>query len=107
MFSTFKSGQRLLACNAYWLVGKIRHNDIIVFRLKEKDELVIKRVYKLGNENVDWIYMPKSWKIEQGAYKVPEGNYYVLGDNLGESEDSRVYGPISSDQVIGKVVIAN
>jgi signal peptidase I len=32
---------------------------------------------------------------------VPEGGYYMLGDNRGASDDSRYWGPITKDQVIG------
>lgn len=34
----------------------------------------------------------------------PENTIYVLGDNLLGSEDSRHFGPISPDQVLGKVI---
>lgn len=36
--------------------------------------------------------------------QVPEGHCWVLGDNLAESRDSRVYGPIPLALVRGKVV---
>ncbi|MDR0378176.1 MAG: S26 family signal peptidase [Spirochaetaceae bacterium] len=33
-----------------------------------------------------------------------EGNFFALGDNRLESYDSRSYGPVSSDSVMGKVM---
>ncbi|MBL8086632.1 MAG: hypothetical protein JNM85_01020 [Chthonomonas sp.] len=107
MATTFRSGQRLLASSAYWLVGPIERNDIIVFRLKPGGETFIKRVYKMGGDEVDWLNVPRDWRIENGPYRVPPGSLYVLGDNRGESEDSRAFGPLSPNQVLGKVVIAN
>jgi signal peptidase I len=34
---------------------------------------------------------------------VPEGQYYVLGDNAPRSRDSRVFGPIPGDSIFGRV----
>ena len=41
-----------------------------------------------------------------GIIKLKEGFYFVLGDNrnLGASEDSRVFGAISQDTLMGKVL---
>jgi signal peptidase I len=35
------------------------------------------------------------------AVTVPDGSFYMLGDNRGASDDSRFWGPITKDQVIG------
>jgi signal peptidase I len=38
---------------------------------------------------------------------VPEGTVYVLGDNRGNSADSRLFGPVAVDRIIGKAWLAN
>lgn len=107
MLTTFRSGQRLLATRAYWLVGNIHKNDIVVFQLKPGGEHIIKRVYALGGEEVDWLNAPRDWQLVNGPFKVPSDDVYVLGDNRPESEDSRFFGPIKKSMIVGKVVIAN
>jgi signal peptidase I len=36
--------------------------------------------------------------------RIPPGHYYTMGDNRGESDDSRDWGPIPPSSIIGKVV---
>ena len=39
-----------------------------------------------------------------GVEQVPDGHCWLLGDNLPESRDSRVYGPIPLALIKGKVI---
>ena len=40
-----------------------------------------------------------------GPAFVPAGAVFVLGDDRGDSEDSRDFGPVPADQVVGRVVL--
>lgn len=103
MEPTYRSGERLLASKAYWLVGPIKKGDIVVVRSEDGSNL-IKRVHGMPGDKVDFFNVPESWKLSQGEYQVPDGSVYVLGDNREASEDSRRFGPVTKDNIIGKVI---
>ncbi len=106
MERTFKSGDRLLSSRAYWLVGEIRKKDIIVIH-SDDGKYIIKRVCFMPGEEVDFWNQPRSeiWSMANGRYVVPTGQYYVLGDNRAVSEDSRTFGPIKKERVLGKIIL--
>jgi signal peptidase I len=105
MEPTFKDGQRVLVSDAYWLIGPIRHNDIVVVQDSIPGAFIIKRVCWLGGEDVDWINWPTNYSLKNASYRVPQGMLYVLGDNRKVSADSRSFGPIDVGKVLGKVVV--
>jgi signal peptidase I len=39
-----------------------------------------------------------------GPVKIPAGDYYVMGDNRTDSEDSRFFGPIPKSLIVGRAV---
>ncbi len=39
-----------------------------------------------------------------GPVKIPPGEYYVMGDNRTDSEDSRFFGPIPEGLIVGRAV---
>ena len=106
MEPTLNNGQRVLTTRAYWLVGDIRRNDVVVMRMPGTGTPIIKRVYAMSGEAVDFYNVPDDCDLARGEYRVPEGTIYVLGDNRPASDDSRSFGPIPTAEVIGKVIRA-
>lgn len=104
MEPTLANGRNLWSCKAYWLVGAVKRGDIVVIKEETAQDYIVKRVYRLGGEVVDYAWIPPTYSLTQGPYVVPEGQLYVLGDNRHESEDSRTFGSVPIDEVQGKIV---
>ena len=124
MRPTLIEGDRILVNRFIYHVRLPRHGDIIVFRSPENPKRpFIKRVVAVGGETVeirDGTVLVNGQPLQeaeifrtnryynQGTYgsdhqviHVPEGSFYVLGDNSIASHDSRWWGFVPRRLVIG------
>ena len=78
-------------------LGRIATGDIIVADSPTRPgETVCKRVSAVAGERVPGSFF---------ADVVPPGCVWLLGDNRRNSTDSRIYGPVPTDVIKGRVVL--
>lgn len=106
---------------AYSFTKEPIRGDIVDFKAPDNDELYVKRIIGLPNETVyinngivyinneplEEDYVINNDLNEYGPYIVPENQYFVLGDNRSESNDSRFWNNhfVSEEDIEGKVLL--
>ena len=124
MEPTYSVGQKFFVNRALYKIKSPKRGDVIVFKTSASDDaaLHIRRVIGLPGETVQikegQIYINGNVYEENGAYQeiadggladsaitLESGEYFVLGDNRNNSEDSRYanIGNIKKEYIIGKV----
>lgn len=124
MSPTLSNGDVFLLDKISYNFKEIKRNDVIAFKFADTKYLV-KRVIGMPGERID--YKNNILYINGKAYDelfldedvitdefimeqikgcddgvIPENSYFVLGDNRGNSLDSRAIGVISKEDIIGR-----
>ncbi len=120
MEPTLRRGDVVLVSRRPPDVTDLERGDLVVFRWPGDRVRTLKRVVAVGGESLvvrDGVLYVDDQPVREpyvdpatvdGYYSqtftVPEGSVFVLGDNRGNSLDSRDHGPVNSSQLLGRVL---
>lgn len=121
MEHTIEVDDRILGLKLAYLFGEPDRGDIVIFPYPDNPEITyVKRVIGLPGETVEikngavYIdgnpikepYLKEAMKGEYGPYVVPEGCYFMLGDNRNSSADSRKWENtyLKEEDILAKVL---
>jgi signal peptidase I len=59
----------------------------------------------IGGRVLQEPYLPEGVAGDFPPKEVPEGSVWVMGDNRNRSSDSRVFGPIEEEKIVGRAIL--
>jgi signal peptidase I len=128
MEPTLDVGDRVLVNKLSYKLHDVHRGDVVVFTRPpgastgEDGEIkdLIKRVIAIGGDTIEGregnVYV-NGERIDENYLEpgtptdnlplmtIPDGQVFVMGDNRTNSEDSRVFGPIDEDAIVGRAFI--
>ncbi len=119
MKPSFHNGDYVIVNRLAYQWGEIQRGDVVVFPYPlSPEEDYIKRVIGLpgdrvaiygggvyvNGQRIDEPYISSAPANDVAEIVVPEGYVYVLGDNRNASSDSRSWGPLEIEAILGKAI---
>jgi signal peptidase I len=121
MRPTLEEGDRILLNRLAYRFRDQARGDIVVFHSPiSADEDLVKRIVAVANDKVaismgtlyvNGVPQDEPYVLEQDfsgempEIVVPPGHVFVMGDNRNNSGDSRLFGPITTESIIGSAFL--
>ena len=107
MENTIMSKSRVIGSRLSYLTSDPERGDVVIFHLPDHPTgkiYYVKRVIGLPGETVNVVDGPMEGSY--GPYTVPEGCYFMMGDNRNNSLDARFWKNqfVEKDKIIAKVL---
>lgn len=126
MFPTMKNGDYLITEKITYRFGGPKRGDIIVLKNpRDESQDFIKRIIATPGDTIrieenkvfinggviNEIYLPPGTKTRPGAFltdksttRAGPNQYFVMGDNREHSSDSREWGGVTKEEVVGRAL---
>ncbi|MDD5032794.1 MAG: signal peptidase I [Candidatus Pacebacteria bacterium] len=126
MYPNFENGEYLIIDEFSYKFKAPQRGEVIVFRYPddpskffikrivglpgERVEIKNNSIYAYNNEFPEGImlqesYLPEEMRTTNLTMLLSNDQYFVMGDNRGMSSDSRSWGPLKKDLIIGRAWI--
>lgn len=119
MIHTIEINDRILVNKFIYRFKNLKRGDVVVFKYPDDpSQTFVKRLIGVGGdvieikdgllylngEPVEEPYISEVMAGDYGPYEVPEGHYFMMGDNRNSSKDSRAWKHkyVSRDMIVGK-----
>ena len=127
MSPMFLGGEEILVDENYYKTNEIKRDDLVLFKhsanenylikiikatdedfleIKDKNLIINGEIMKNSVGNI-YTFQPNELKM-LGLYLkdgyLPKNTIFVFGDNVGASKDSRKFGAVPEDYVVGKKI---
>lgn len=97
MEPTFETGDYLIIDELSYQFQNPEKGDVIVFRYPlNPSKFFIKRVEGLPGETIEY---------DGKEIALGKDEYFVTGDNKPNSSDSRIWGPVKENLIIGRAIV--
>jgi len=123
MLPTLENGDYLIIDEVSYYSNDPERGDVIVFHFPtDESRYLIKRIIALPEETIQLqgnaitITKADGTRVEldedytnlgasYGTWTLDEDEYFVMGDNRGASSDSRSWGPLKKNEIVGKTLV--
>lgn len=123
METTIMAGDRVIGFRLSYAFSEPERGDVVIFKYPDNEDILyIKRIIGMPGDTVEVAdgrvyingrtlnepYLNVVTEGSYGPYKVPEGSYFMMGDNRNNSADSRFWKNtfLSRDKIEGKAVFS-